>query len=219
MLANDARLFASAAGFDSGIGLEAACGVEVLHNSVFSTQAPFSSIEWRFSATNGRAANNLVSHNLRPRDGALLTSAGNLTNTAASVVVSLSGNGDLHLSASGAATAANRGVALPAGLADTDMDGELRDATPDVGADELTSGASQPWHRWFAVDTLETPYVGDFDGDGRTDIITFTRQNPSAVGDVYVALSNGSRFVSRDGTPDSSDKWHDWFAISTPSRW
>ena len=38
------------------------------------------------------------------------------------------------------------------------------------------------WHPFFAVDPLETPYVGDFNGDGRTDIVTFTRQNPAAVG-------------------------------------
>jgi hypothetical protein len=65
-----------------------------------------------------------------------------------------------------------------------------------------------PWHEWFAVDALETPQVGDFNGDGKTDIITFTRQNPNAVGDVYVALSEGSRF-------GANTKWHDWFAIST----
>ena len=76
-------------------------------------------------------------------------------------------------------------------------------------------GPQSVWHTWFAVDTLETPYVGDFDGDGLTDIITFTRQNPLAVGDVYVALSNGTRFQNRAGVPDMSDKWHDWFAIST----
>ena len=75
-------------------------------------------------------------------------------------------------------------------------------------------GPQSVWHTWFAVDTLETPYVGDFDGDGLTDIITFTRQNPLAVGDVYVALSNGTRFQTGRGA-DSSDKWHDWFAIST----
>jgi hypothetical protein len=63
------------------------------------------------------------------------------------------------------------------------------------------------WQDFFAVDTRETPYVGDFNGDGRTDIITFTRDNPAAVGDVYVALSNGAEF-------GPSLKWHDWFAIS-----
>ena len=74
------------------------------------------------------------------------------------------------------------------------------------------SGRTQPvYHPFFAVNTLETPYVGDFNGDGKTDIITFTRQNPSAVGDVYVSLSEGTRF----GT---SAKWHDWFAISTDEQ-
>ena len=64
------------------------------------------------------------------------------------------------------------------------------------------------WHDWFAVDALETPFVGDFNGDGKADIITFTRQNPNAVGDVYVALSDGTKF-------GENTKWHDWFAITT----
>jgi hypothetical protein len=68
--------------------------------------------------------------------------------------------------------------------------------------------AQAAWHEWFAVDVLETPFVGDFDGDGRADIITFTRQNRNAVGDVYVALSEGTRF-------GPNRKWHDWFAITT----
>ena len=50
------------------------------------------------------------------------------------------------------------------------------------------------WHSFFAVDTRETPFAGDFDGDGKTDIITFTRTTLLAVGDVYVALSNGIAF-------------------------
>ena len=58
----------------------------------------------------------------------------------------------------------------------------------------IISRPQSVWHSWFAVDTLETPYVGDFNGDGKTDIITFTRQNPNAVGDVYVALSDGTKF-------------------------
>jgi hypothetical protein len=77
-----------------------------------------------------------------------------------------------------------------------------------VDDDTSTTRGRTQWHGWFAVDTLETPYLGDFDGDGRADIITFTRQNPNAVGDVYVALSDGTKF----GT---NTKWNDWFAIST----
>jgi hypothetical protein len=61
------------------------------------------------------------------------------------------------------------------------------------------------WHTFFAVNPLETPMVGDFDGDKKTDVITFTRQNPLAVGDVYVALSDGSQFVDERGVPNRSD--------------
>jgi hypothetical protein len=70
---------------------------------------------------------------------------------------------------------------------------------------ETTSLAT--WHDWFAVDTRETPMVGDFNGDGMMDIITFTRDNPLAVGDVYVSLSEGNRF-------GPNALWHDWFAIN-----
>ena len=75
-----------------------------------------------------------------------------------------------------------------------------------VGSDASTFRSQPVWHDWFAVDGRETPYVGDFDGDERTDIITFTRDNPLAVGDVFVALSTGTRF-------GENKKWHDWFAI------
>jgi len=81
-------------------------------------------------------------------------------------------------------------------------------ASFDLGAYETDPFRDQAvWHPFFAVNTLETPYVGDFNGDGRTDIITFTRQNPLAVGDVYAALSDGTKFAD-------STKWHDWFAIN-----
>jgi len=45
------------------------------------------------------------------------------------------GAGDLHLSAA-ASTCVDQGVPLPAGLCDGDIDGEARDAAPDIGADE-----------------------------------------------------------------------------------
>ncbi|WP_158888834.1 FG-GAP-like repeat-containing protein [Amycolatopsis anabasis] len=58
------------------------------------------------------------------------------------------------------------------------------------------------WHDHFALGN-EIPAVGDFDGDGKDDIVTFTRGD---LGDVYVSLSDGGKFVQ------DAWKWHDWFA-------
>jgi hypothetical protein len=63
-------------------------------------------------------------------------------------------------------------------------------------------GAGQKWHDWFAP-AGEFPYVGDFNGDGKADIVTFTKTSDA---DVYVALSTGSSFGT--GT-----KWHDYFGL------
>jgi hypothetical protein len=64
-------------------------------------------------------------------------------------------------------------------------------------------GTGVKWHDFFAVGR-EVPLVGDFNGDGRDDIATFTR---GAAADVYVALSTGSSFVG------TGVKWHDFFAV------
>ncbi|CAL9660494.1 DUF2961 domain-containing protein [Streptomyces sp. enrichment culture] len=97
----------------------------------------------------------------------------------------------------------------------SDIDGDGRDDivtftrgdTADVYAATSTgsrfSGDGVRWHEHFAAGT-EIPLTGDFDGDGRADVVTFTR-GPAA--DVYVALSDGSRFTG-DGV-----KWHDTFAV------
>jgi hypothetical protein len=135
VFANDAGLFASASGFDAGIALEQACGARVLHNTVVSTQAPFSSIEGRFANTVATVTNNLASHNLRTRESAALTLAGNLQNAPAGLFVDAVSAGDLHLVGS-AAAAIDQGAVLPAGQADDDLDGERREAARDIGADE-----------------------------------------------------------------------------------
>ncbi len=67
VFASDGGLFASEYGFDCGICLWQACGAQIFNNTVVSTQAPFSSIEWRFDNTDIELRNNLVSHNLRDR--------------------------------------------------------------------------------------------------------------------------------------------------------
>lgn len=61
---------------------------------------------------------------------------------------------------------------------------------------------AEKWHDFFSIND-ELPLVGDFNGDGKDDIVTFLR---GASGDVYVALSDGSSF--RPG-----HLWHTWFSI------
>jgi uncharacterized repeat protein (TIGR01451 family) len=124
-------LFSSQYGFDCGICLEQACGTQVLHNTVASTQSPFSSIEWRWTNTDAEITNNLVSHNLRERDGASASLAGNLEGASLSLFAG-GGDGDLHLTES-ASSAIGQGV--NAGVT-TDIDGQTRDSDPDIGADE-----------------------------------------------------------------------------------
>jgi hypothetical protein len=78
----------------------------------------------------------------------------------------------------------------------------------DVYVSLSTGSGYQPsvkWHDHFAVGA-EVPMVGDFNGDGRDDIVTFTR---GTSGDVYISLSNGSRFVE-DGA-----MWHDNFGYGS----
>ncbi|WIX88951.1 FG-GAP-like repeat-containing protein [Amycolatopsis sp. DG1A-15b] len=64
------------------------------------------------------------------------------------------------------------------------------------------TGTSVKWHDYFGIQN-EVPAVGDFNGDGKDDIAVFVR---GTAGDVYVALSDGTKF----GT---SALWHDYFGI------
>jgi hypothetical protein len=80
-------------------------------------------------------------------------------------------------------------------------------------SDGTKFGAPTLWHGFFAVSTYERPRVADVTGDGKADIVTFATDSPTAHGDVYVAMSDGSRFVTLNGVPNSSSKWHDWFAV------
>ena len=136
IFANDAGLLASSSGFDCGICFSSACGAQAVHNTIMSTGDNFSSIEWRFSTSTGvQILNNIASHPLRERDGASGTQDGNLESAQSSLFVD-GQNGDLHLT-SGASAAIDQGVQIAGGLCDDDIDGEARDSSPDVGADEL----------------------------------------------------------------------------------
>lgn len=127
------ELFGSQAGFDSGVALEQACGTGVYHNTIGSLQPPFTSIEYRWANTSAELANNLTTHGIVARDGGQATLMGNLSDQGTEHFVDAAG-GDLHLA--DGSTAIDAGVVLPAGVADEDIDGDVRDASPDVGADE-----------------------------------------------------------------------------------
>lgn len=136
IFASRPELFSSQSGFDCGICLWQACQAKAIHNSVVSLQTPFSSIEWRFSNTQAEITNNLLSHNWAERDGANATLGGNLSNAPLALFANALA-GDLHL-ASGASAAIDQGVAVQAGLADEDIDGDSRPlgGGRDIGADE-----------------------------------------------------------------------------------
>lgn len=131
-------LFASEYGFDCGVCLWQACGARVAHNTVVSTQAPFSSIEWRFDHTDADIVNNLVSHQLRDRGGTARLS-GNLEGQPLKLYVDGAG-GDLHLHGQSSA-AIDAGEAISDGWCDDDIDGDARPigSARDIGADEYDS--------------------------------------------------------------------------------
>jgi hypothetical protein len=63
------------------------------------------------------------------------------------------------------------------------------------------------WHNQFCL-TGELPATGDFDGDGKDDVVSFVRdaQKNGARGDVRVALSSGTSF-------GPAAIWHGWFCV------
>lgn len=73
-------------------------------------------------------------------------------------------------------------------------------------------GQSRVWHKFFSLKG-EIPHVGDFNGDGKDDIVTFTQKEQkfadgSVIGPavVWVSLSNGIGF-------ETSRIWHTFFSL------
>ncbi len=130
------ELFASEFGVDSGIALEQACGTEVYHNSIVALQQPFVSMEYRWPNTQATIHNNLVTHTITARNNGQASLEGNIDGASLEHFVDAA-NGQIHLTPT--SSAIDSGIVLQAGLADDDFDGDLRDNTPDVGADEVVS--------------------------------------------------------------------------------
>lgn len=93
------------------------------------------------------------------------------------------------------------------------MDGDIIGTAPVYVAlsDGQKFGDSRLWHTFFSLKG-EIPLVGDFNGDGKDDIVTFVQQpRRNAAGTVteqapvWVALSDGRKF-------GASRIWHNFFA-------
>lgn len=184
--AADAGLFTSEFGFDCGVCLWQACRAAAVHNTVFSTQPPFSSIEWRFAATSADVVDNLVNYPMRARDGAQATQAGNVSTAQASWFAA-AGSGELHL-VTAATGAIDQAVAWPG--VTTDADGQPRTAglAADVGADEYA------------------PFVkGDFDRDGRTDLLF--RHAPTGRNEAWVMSDATRAALVRVAPPEARLDW------------
>ncbi len=165
IFASRRELFDAEYGFDCGICLWQACGAQVVHNTVASTQDPFSSIEWRFDYTDVDILNNLASYRLLDRGGTARL-AGNLEYQPLSLFVDGAG-GDLHLQET-AVVAIDQGVSLVPGLCDDDMDGDPRPvgSAPDVGGDEV---GPPPPSRHLYLPLIESARAGPQSGTSGAD--------------------------------------------------
>lgn len=134
--AADEGLFDSEYGFDSGIALTQSCASVVRWNTVWSSQAPYSSIEWRYANTSALIDGNLVSHDLRSREGGQASLAHNIADAPAAWFADAA-RGDLHLVEG--ADPIDAGGDLAPGSSWLDFDGDRRVVVADVGADEWTA--------------------------------------------------------------------------------
>lgn len=134
---NNAIWIGSAAtteGADSLITVWHGCDVDILHNTVVNLVDVFSSIEFRYADTTVNVANNLVTHRLFAREGGVGQLLGNLEYADLALIVDPLAP-DLHLRDT-ATDAIDRGLPLSTMPVTDDFEGDTRDASPDVGADE-----------------------------------------------------------------------------------
>lgn len=127
-------IYAQIPWYDTGIELQQAHDVDVVHNTVVSEASAsrfYTSIDYRFANTLARVVNNLA-RRITVRNGGQATRMTNVEGASPELLVDPAG-GDFHLSPD-ATEALGTGTALSdPGL---DMDGQAPGATPDIGADQ-----------------------------------------------------------------------------------
>jgi len=117
---------------ETGIELMNVIDVKVHHNTVVSQDEPFSSIEYRWPNTRVEIINNIVSQTIMERNNAKAHLMSNIENADINIFNGYE-SGDLHL-ISTAEQAIGNGMKIKE--TSYDIDNELRDANPDIGADE-----------------------------------------------------------------------------------
>jgi hypothetical protein len=128
-------------GFDGGIILWNSYGTEVYHNTVMSTTSQGSTIETRYQNTKDYLIkNNLLYKAPWHRDGQLGTVDNNYNSATSSMFRDMI-NGDLHL-LNTATQAIDEGISISS--INQDIDGEARDSSPDIGADEYSTSYTPP---------------------------------------------------------------------------
>jgi hypothetical protein len=118
---------------DSMFSAWSACDARIYHNTAAMVGNGFNGVEYRFANTDARVFNNLSTHPIAARDGALGQAQANLQVTDPNDFVNLLA-GDVHLAASSSAIGqALQPLDVEVGA---DIDGDARDGEPDIGADE-----------------------------------------------------------------------------------
>ncbi len=124
----DPNLESAEAGFVVGVGVEHACAVVLAHNTVYVAQPARRGDFVVGAGAEATLLNNLGTVPIVVDPAGVAVEAGNLVGTADWLTT------DLHLRSD--APAVDAGQPLSAGTCADDRDGDLRDALPDVGADE-----------------------------------------------------------------------------------
>lgn len=125
-----------AAGFGADAMIYAwwACDVAIQHNTIVNLVEVFDSIEYRYDRTTVTIANNLATHVFRARELGNAQVLGNLEMAELALVVDPL-LGDVHLRED-ATAAIDQALPLSMSPITDDFEGDPRDATPDIGADE-----------------------------------------------------------------------------------
>ncbi|HET6583263.1 MAG TPA: hypothetical protein VFG69_07445 [Nannocystaceae bacterium] len=128
-----------AAGFGADAMIYAwwTCDAAIQHNTIVNLVDVFNSIEYRYDRTTVTIANNLATHVILQRESANAQIVGNLEMADLALVVDPL-VGDVHLR-SDAALAIDQALPLSQNPVTDDFEGDARDATPDIGADELVA--------------------------------------------------------------------------------